>query len=384
MGSIASLTALGWVVNDQTGSAFKVTLVAVAGLLPLAVAGPVGGTLADRMRRRDLLAMTLALQAVFGAGVALVVQHSDDAFAALVVLSLAGGFVSSLGAPVQQAIVTELVPPQDLRNAISLNSTQWNTSRAVGPLLAGAMISAVGAVWVFWINAISFLVMVAALFLIPARPVASTTGDGFWTVLRDGMRYARASAGIRSCLTAGGIVGVLLAPPTWLIAVIAVEGFAVEEGEFGLIASSFGFGALVGAVVVLGVERFPHHRVVTVAVSALSVLIAVLGVVPESWMAALVLFCAGVAFTPGVATVVAAMQAHTDDAYRGRVMSLWLMWFGMISPVAVIVQGAIAEVSSIRVSLVVSGLVGLAGVGALVSGGRHLAIDPPPMPVDHP
>ncbi|MEZ5166253.1 MAG: MFS transporter [Acidimicrobiales bacterium] len=381
VGSLASLTALGWVVKEQTGSPFRVTLVAVAGLLPLTVAGPVGGALADRMRRRDLLAMSLALQAVFGAAVAVVVAELADPYWTLFALSLTGGFVSSLGSPVQQAIVTELVPAADLRNAISLNSTQWNTSRAVGPLLAGVLISAVGAVWVFWINAASFVVMAAALFLIPARPVASTTGESFWQNLRAGVSYAGESAGIRACLSAGGFVGVLLAPLTWLIAVIATDGFEVDSGQFGVLASAFGFGALLGAVVLLVLERhLVHHKVVILSLVGMATSVAVLGVVPELWMGVVALFAAGVSFTPGVSNIVSAMQGHTADAFRGRVMSLWLMWFGMVSPVAVIVQGVVAEYSSIRVALVGTAALSLAGTAAFVASGRHLAIDPPDDP----
>lgn len=380
VGSIASLTALGWVVKEQTDSAWRVTLVAVAGLLPLAVAGPIGGGLADRMRRRDLLAMTLALQSVFGALVAIAVWQLDDPYWLLFALSIVGGFVSSLGAPVQQAIVTELVPAAHLRNAISLNSTQWNTSRALGPLLAGVLIALVGAVWVFWINSISFLVMVAALFLIPARPVPSGTGESFWQVIRAGMRYAFASPGIRSCLLAGGLVGVLLAPLTWLIAVIATDGFDTGEGEFGVLASSFGFGALGGALLLVFIEqRHTHSRIVMAALGAMASLVILVGLVPELWMGVVVLFLAGVSFTPGVSTVVAAMQAHTDDAYRGRVMSLWLMWFGMVSPVAVIAQGLVAEVASIGVALVGSGALVLVSLAWFARRGLHRAIDPPPV-----
>lgn len=380
VGSLASLTALGWVVKEQTDSAWRVTLVAVAGLLPLAVAGPVGGGLADRMRRRDLLAMTLALQGVFGAMVAMVVWRLEDPYWVLFSLSILGGFVSSLGAPVQQAIVTELVPPAHLRNAISLNSTQWNTSRAVGPLLAGAMIAAVGAVWVFWINAASFMVMVGALFLIPARPVASGTGEGFLQMIRSGMRYASASDGIRSCLLAGGLVGVLLAPPTWLIAVIATDGFDTGEGEFGVLASSFGFGAMAGAVLLMFLEQhFAHRHVVVTALCSMSAFIALVGMVDVLWTGVVLLFLAGLSFTPCVSTVVAAMQAHTDDAFRGRVMSLWLMWFGMVSPVAVVVQGYVAEQTSIGTAMIGSSVVVLGATGWFLARGMHHAIDPPPV-----
>ncbi|MEQ8843113.1 MAG: MFS transporter [Acidimicrobiales bacterium] len=384
VGSLASLTALGWVVKETTDSAWRVTLVAVAGLLPLAVAGPIGGGLADRMRRRDLLAMSLALQAVFAVLVAVVVWRLDDPYWLLFALSLLGGFVASLGSPVQQAIVTELVPPQHLRNAISLNSSQWNTSRAIGPLLAGALIAAVGAVWVFWINAISFLVMVGALFLIPARPVASGTGESFVQIIRSGMRYAFRSPGIRACLLAGGIVGLLLAPLTWLIAVIATDGFDTGEGEFGVLASSFGFGALIGAVVLVFIEQhFPHRQVVITALFVMSAFVTLLGMVPALWMGVVVLFLTGVAFTPAVSTVVAAMQAHAEDAYRGRVMSLWLMWFGMVSPVAVIVQGVVAEVASIEIALMATGVIAAAVTLVFVLGGGHRAIDPPAPVIAH-
>ncbi|MEM7141823.1 MAG: MFS transporter [Actinomycetota bacterium] len=378
VGSLASLAAIGWVVNEETDSALAVTLVAVGGLLPLAIAGPIGGGLADRMRRRDLLAMSLAFQAVFGAATALVVWRVDDPYAWLLALSFIGGFVASLGSPVQQAIVTELVPPEHLRNAISLNSTQWNTSRAIGPLLAGAMIAAVGAVWVFWINAISFLVMVGALFLIPARPVPANDGETFWQVIRSGMRYARDSPGIRSCLVAGGFVGAMLAPLTWLIAVIATDGFNTDEGEFGVLASAFGFGAIGGAILLVSIERhFAHRQVVVGALFALAGFVALLGVVPELWMGVVVLFFAGIAFTPAVSTVVAAMQAHTEDAFRGRVMSLWLMWFGMVSPLAMLLQGSIAEVTSIGTALVITAALSALATAWLVATGRHRAIDPP-------
>jgi MFS family permease len=163
-----------------------------------------------------------------------------------------------------------------------------------------------------------------------------------------------------------------------LIAVIATDGFDTGEGEFGVLASSFGFGALAGAVLLVFIEQhFAHRHIVVAALLSMSSFVIVAGLVSEVWMGVVVLFLAGLSFTPGVATVVAAMQAHTDDAYRGRVMSLWLMWFGMVSPVAVIAQGFVAEIASIGVALVGTGLLGIATGVMLVSRGIHLAIDPP-------
>ena len=116
-----------------------------------------------------------------------------------------------------------------------------------------------------------------------------------------------------------------------------------------------------------------------VALFAMAGFVVLLGLVPELWMGVLVLFLSGVCFTPAVSTVVAAMQAHTEDAYRGRVMSLWLMWFGMVSPAAVIIQGFVAELTSIGTALVATGMFSIALTLAFLLRGGHRAIDPPPV-----
>ena len=349
-GSMMYLAAIGWVVEDTTDSTSKVTLVAVLGMIPMLVMSPIGGSLADRYPRTKVFAVTVLGQ--MGVAVALAVAYQLDMtpFWALCLFSVIGGIPGAAGAPVQQALVVELVGPEAMRNAVFLNSVQWNLSRAAGPMLGGLLIELGGPATAFWFNAVSFVALLIGLQLIPARPPATTaSGEGLWRAFVEGYRYARRSRGIMVVMTASFMLAVSISPLQWLAPVIASDAFDVSAGGFGVLLGSFGVGSLIGAVALLSLDaNYAYSRMSATGFGLLSVFILGVAAAPVFWLGVVAMAGAGFSFMVVMPTLTSSLQALSDDAYRGRVLSLWMMLFGIAAPLSVLVEGLVAEVVGIR------------------------------------
>ena len=358
IGSMMYLAAIGWLVEDITDDPWKVTVAATVGMVPLLVMSPFGGALADRYSRTRLFMATVVGQMVVAVALAWVVQIDAETFWVLVVFSLGGGATASVGAPVQQAIVVELVPGSVMRNAIFLNSTQWNISRAVGPMLGGWLIQFFGPASAFWFNAASFTVLVIGLSFLPPRPPpGASSSQGFLADFLSGFRYASGIEGIRVVMLASFMLAAAISPTQWLAPVIADDAFGVDAAGFGVLLGAFGVGSLVGAVLLLQFDpNTPYSRLVAIGMAAVAVFTLVLAVVPTFVLGVVAMGGVGLAFMVTMPTLTSALQSQCDDAYRGRVMSLWMMLFGLAAPASILIQGGIASVIGIRWVLVITAI----------------------------
>ena len=163
VGTWMYLAAIGWFTEVITDSPFRVSLVVTAGIIPLLFFSPLGGLLADRMPRVRLMIITVVLQTVASLGLALAYLADAATFWVLFMFSMLNGAVASLAAPAQQAIIPQLLPERHLRGGVVMNSTQWNISRSVGPLIAGYVVTFWNEGAVFWINTATFVVMIFVL-----------------------------------------------------------------------------------------------------------------------------------------------------------------------------------------------------------------------------
>ncbi len=359
IGSMMYLAAIGWLVEDITDDPWKVTVAATAGLIPLLVMSPFGGSLADRYSRTRLFLATVVGQMVVAVALAWVVQIDGETFWVLVAFSIGGGATASVGAPVQQAIVVELVPSGAMRNAIFLNSTQWNISRAVGPTLGGWLIQYWGAAAAFWFNAASFTVLVVGLGLLPPRPPpGASSGRGFLADFLSGFHYARSIEGIRVVLLCSFMLAAAISPTQWLAPVIADDAFGVDAAGFGYLLGAFGVGSLIGALLLLQFDRgASYSRLAAVGFAIVSLFTLVLAVAPSFALGVMAMGAVGLAFMVTMPTLTSALQSLCDDAYRGRVMSLWMMLFGLAAPLSILVQGGLASVIGIRWVLAITAMV---------------------------
>ncbi|MXZ85694.1 MAG: MFS transporter [Acidimicrobiia bacterium] len=377
IGSMMYLAAIGWLVEDITDDPWKVTVAATVGLVPLLIMSPFGGSLADRYSRTRLFLVTVVGQMVVAVALAWVVQIDAETFWVLVAFSFGGGATASVGAPVQQAIVVELVPGGVMRNAVFLNSTQWNISRAVGPMLGGWLIQYWGAASAFWFNAASFTVLVIGLSFLPPRPPpGASSSQGFLADFLSGFRYASSIEGIRVVMLASFMLAAAISPTQWLAPVIADDAFGVDAAGFGILLGAFGLGSLVGAVLLLQFDpNTPYSRLVAIGMAAVAAFTLVLAVVPTFALGVVAMGGVGLAFMVTMPTLTSALQSQCDDAYRGRVMSLWMMLFGLAAPASILVQGGIASVIGIRWVLVITAIAVTAYLASQLTRGRLRHLD---------
>lgn len=379
-GSMMYLAAIGWVVQVETDSAFKVTVVATLGMLPLLIMSPIGGALADRMSRRHLMLISVVLSTVVAGALSLTYAAGLATYGVLVGFALLGGCVASISAPVQQAIIPELVPSRVLRNGVVLNGMQFNISRALGPLMAGLIIDQWGAATAFWLNTVSFGVMIFALLLMRARPAPGDgRHQGFVASFLDGARYTRSQTGLMVAIGLACLVGFALAPVQWLVPVIATDLFDADASQFGMLAGAFGAGSVLGAIVLLNVDiRVSNRQLISLGLPGLTVGLVALGLSPALILGVAAMAFTGLSFMACMATLMTSLQAITADAFRGRVMSLWMMVFGLTLPLGTLVQGSLAELFGMRPVLVAAAALVGAGMAYAFWTGQLRSLDASP------
>ncbi len=343
--------AAGWLVYEQTHSAAAVGVLGLAQRGPSLFLTPLGGRLADRRDRRNVLAATLAAQLAAAIGLVVVAGTGNDTAMALIALSLAGGVAQALQYPAQLATISSLVPREAVHAAVSLNSAGFNLARVIGPAIAGALlVSSSGAVACFAVNAVTFAVPLVLTRRLPSAS-AGTRNDG--ATVRAGIGYARRSAPLRR-LIVGCAVFTFCAAPLTILAPAYAHALGGGPGTLGLVLAGFGLGAAIGAIAVVWLgDRFGRHRVISGGMLAFAVLGGAAALAPGPIWGAVLCACAGAAWLGVFASTNASIQLITPDAIRGRMLSLYL--WALVGPMAIagVVVGVVAGPLGIRGALAV-------------------------------
>ncbi|MCW2666812.1 MAG: major facilitator superfamily 1, partial [Frankiales bacterium] len=352
-GTWAQRVAQDWLVLELSGNS-GVALGLVTGLqfLPVLLFGLYGGVLADRYDKRRLL---IGAQVVMGLlALALAVLDLSGLVALWHVYLLAAllGFAGVVDTPVRQAFVSEIVGPEDLANAVSLNSATFNTSRIVGPALAGVAIGSVGTGWVFLANAVSYVAVVAGLCamrpaeLRPSRRVARARGQ-----TREGLAYVRSRPDLLVPIVLVGVVGMFGLNFQITLALIAKEVFGKGADAYGLLLSCLALGSLVGALASARRSGPPRTRRLFAAALAFGLLEILAGLAPSFEVMAVLLIPTGFAVLTFTTTANTTVQLGADPALRGRVMALYVLVFLGGTPLGAPLIGGLAELLGPRSSL---------------------------------
>ncbi len=373
------VAALAWVVQEHTGSALRTTAIAFIGIVPLLLLGPAAGVLADRFRRRRVLVVTNALNLAQAVALWLVwVAGLGDRYWLLFALSAIGGIFTALQTPSWQSLPAELVERRDLPNAITLNTTQFNIARALGPLFAGLTIDHIGAGATFGINALSYLFVIAALLAMTPPPFVARPDDGLTTVQRwmAGVRYIRARDALVLVICIHMVFSIVVPPIVYLVPKLAIEVLGVGASAYGVLLGGFGIGAVVAAVVLNANEhRIRRSRALATGVGFGSAALLGLAAASRYTPGVFAMVALGVAYLVVVSIDHGTIQTLTDDEHRGRVTSVWLMTFGLCMPIGVLGQGALADHLGVRSVLALDGAVLLALLVVLVASGRLRRLD---------
>jgi MFS family permease len=356
MGTWMQTVAQSFLVLNLTHSGTDLGLVTAARFLPILLFGPAGGLFADRRNKRRILYVTQALSGVLAAVFAILTGTHVIQMWLVYLLALSLGFVNVFDNPARQSFISEMVPPEDLPNAVTLNSVSINLARVFGAAVGGVLAAVLGLALCFACNAISFVAVIASLaamnaaLLYPARPVKKRPGQ-----IRQGLRYVRETPELLIPLLMIALVGTLAWEFQVTLPLMASKVFGGGAGSYGVMASVMGVGAVGGGLISAARSR-PRARSLSVAAIGWGIAITAAAVAPTLplELAALVFVGYGsITFNSHAKT---ALQLAADPAMRGRVMALWaLAWQGS-TPIGGPLVGWIAQEAGARWSLVAGGI----------------------------
>lgn len=355
---------LGALAYRLTRSATFVSLVYFAQLGPMLLLSIIGGALADSIDRRRMTVIAQTEQAIASAVLALVVMGDSPSRTAIVLTVLAIGIGNALNAPAWVALLPSLVPKDHLPGAISLNSTQMNASRVIGPAIAGLLYPLVGASGVFGINALTYAFAIGSLLAVTAPPPPPRDPSAPTGVRRlaSGLAIARSDPLTRRILAGLFTFSLLCLPFIGQMPTVAAENLGLDTKSlaYGLLYASFGFGAVTGAVSIgTFLSGVPRQRIIRRGLLGFAVFLAAFGLLRDPAPAYPVVALLGFSYFATVTALNTTLQVHLDDAVRGRVMSLWLMAFGGTVPLGLMLAGPIAEATSITFVLLYGAAVAL-------------------------
>jgi MFS family permease len=356
-GSWMQSAALMWLVYDRTADALWPPLMMVAQVGPTLLLGPVGGSVADRFPKRTVIYCTQLLFLLNAVALTVLVACGLTVPWLLFALAVVNGVVQAFDLPARLAYVPELVPVDDLINAVSLNSLLFNAGRAVGPALSGGLFLLagwlagwfpgsrpviVGAVGCFAVNAVSFLAVLEALRRIDATGCDLRTKQP--GSLLDGFRFVRSRPLLAALLVCTGFAGVFGWPMLTLFPPYTARVLHHAEKEYSLLVSALGVGALVAALANATFGSVTRARQAIVVGSILTA-VGILGLALTTSMPVALLSAAvfGFGMILYLSTGQSVLQLNTPSEARGRVMALWPMTLSGSSIVGNLVSGWVAE-----------------------------------------
>jgi MFS family permease len=362
IGTWVQNTALGWLVYQMTGSKVMLGTLAAVGSAPMLLLSVWGGSVADRHSKRTVVLWTqITLMLLAFVLTALVWSQRIQPWQILVLAAL-GGAAMAFDMPARQAFMVEMTSPEDLTNAVSLNSSVVNGARVVGPAVAGLLMASIGMTWCFLFNGLSFLAVIGSLLLmrlprfVPPAETAST-GRHVW----EGFAYVAGHRRVSILLGLFGVVAVFGWSYSVLLPAYASDVLHVGEREYAALLSANGVGALLGALTVATCGHRVRPRIFILGglwlFSAMLLLLAVVRWYP------LVLVClaiGGWGMLLYFATTNTLIQTSVSHEMRGRVMGIWALVFGGMMP--------LGGLESVLLSQAV-GVSWTIGVGGLVCGG---------------
>jgi MFS family permease len=341
-------------VYRLTHSAFLLGVLNFSQFIPVLVLSPWAGSLADRVDRRILLLVTQVVAAVLSAVLA-ALAWADAAGAAVVIAFSCGmGVTSAFSAPAMQALIAQLVPEDDVPQAVALNSMTFNLARAIGPTSAAAVIATLGIPWAFALNSLSYLMLVGGLLIVRARAQERAPHAGLRESLELLRREPKLAAYLLIVMAAG-----FGSDPVNTEGPALAHAFHHTDTWAGAIVGAFGLGAVCAAFLVAGRVAGSRGRMVLMLALLAGGLI-VFAATPWLWLGFVPLFVAGFGYLGSNTAATTRLQLGVAENQRGRIMALWSIAFLGLRPFASIVDGAVAAAIGVRFATVVLALPALA------------------------
>jgi MFS family permease len=355
--------ALGWLVLELTNSAFAVGLNQALRSFGVLVFTLYAGTVVDRVEKRRLIVCTQLLQMLEALALGVLVWTQGVATWQVMVLALGFGVVNAFDIPARQAFIAELVPKDDLMNAIALNSSMFNAARIVGPAVAGVLIGAAGIGACFFLNGVSYIAVVAGLLAMRLPPfTARPTAASGWAGFRVGVGFIRRDPRVLALVLLVAAFSVCGFPFLVLMPVVARDVLHTDARGYGVLMAAVGIGAMLGALgLAVAGQRVPKGRALLAGGGAFATLLALFAAARSFSLAALLLALVGCAMIITTALANTMLQTIVPDELRGRVMAFYAFVFVGMAPFGAFLAGLLAEHTSAPVAIA------WGGVGCLIA-----------------
>lgn len=356
-GSFIRDVASAWLVTGLSDNPAAVALMQTAATLPVFLLALPAGVLSDIVdRRRLLIAVQILMASV--SGTLLVLSHNNWLTTEwLIGLTFVGGIGAALFGPAWQAIVPELVPRHELKNAVALNSLGINIARAIGPATGGLLLASFGAMAAYGADVASYFFVVAAL-LYWKRPAKAKTelNEHFFGAFRAGLRYVRASRDLHRVLLRAALYFAFASAVWALLPLVARNMLQGTAGFYGLLLGAVGVGAIGGALLL---PRLRQHMgndglLLLSALLSAGVMLA-LAISPAQWLALLLMVLLGVGWIIALTTLNGVAQAVLPDWVRGRGLAVYLMVFNGTLAGGSLAWGLIAQHIGLAQALLLAG-----------------------------
>ena len=336
--------ALAWIIHTHFRDPLYLGLRAFASDVPLLTFMLIGGAVADRVDRRRILITSQVLQMCFAAVLGLLWITGRLGIEAILLVAFATGLAQSQSAPTYQAVLTTVVPREHIPNAVALNSLQFNLSRAIGPVIAGALLVRGGTTACFAVNALSFVAVIFAIRGIRIPPHANPPTESLARSLGTGLRHVTHSP-ILSTLTLLGAVSSFLAfPMITYLPVFAGDVLKTGVSGYSLLLTSFGSGAILGAVTTAHRGNRPGRgKRLLLAMIAYGVFTAAAMACRVEWMAMALLVLSGITMVTAFSTLNALVQENAPDELKGRILSIYGLAFRGGLPLGALLAGVLVR-----------------------------------------
>jgi MFS family permease len=361
--------AQAWLIVTLTGtaSAFYLGLDAFIGEAPILLFTLIGGVVADRANRRHLLLLSQCVQMISAFTLAALVFMDRVHIWQILTLSFITGIAQAFGGPAYQSLIPSLVPKETLPNAIALNSIQFNLARVIGPVVAGAALTAFGMVACFGINGVSFLFVMAAILALHVKHIPPTGVARLRDQLKGGLTYVRDQPQLITLTLLGFIAAFLGLPLLTFLPIITKDVFQQDVALYTRFMTVAGIGAVLGALIVAWIGKHRHMGWMLLTMQAMLGVVTIAFALSRTlWLSQLLLFMAGAMLVTCFSMTTSLVQLLAPHELRGRVVSIYMVAFRGGSPLGGLVSGwLVTQIGSAPYVLALNG--GLLTVVALLA-----------------
>jgi MFS family permease len=352
--------ALTLLVLHLTGSGLAIGALTAAQFGPILLLSPWAGAIADRYDKRKLLFVTQSVEMVQSATLAVLAFMPHPPLPAIYVTAVVGGIALAFDNPLRRSFVTEMVPAKDRPNAVALYSAIVNASRVLGPALAGVLVVTVGYGWCFTVDALSYVFVLAALWMMRTSELhrVTSSSDPAKGGVREGIRYVARTPSLRIAFLMLLVIGTLGYNLNVELPLFVERSLHQGDSTFTFLYTLFAIGALASALVVAN-RQLVHLRNVLIGATAFGVALLLLAVTPSLGLAIPVLLALGVSSILYFTATTAIVQVDADPSLHGRILALQTVLLMGTAPIGGPIDGAIADALGARAPLLLGGFAAL-------------------------